>query len=154
MQLAVLTDNNPNDKTLLLTKGTCLIKIEKMEEALVCLNEYSKYFPNDQCCLVLKARAFKFINRFAEAIKCFDEALSREINQENRYNLYLAKIESLNYSNQIIKLLDCLELAIKDCPQHKDKILKERKKYLLWLTKPPVLISAEFVRSSLLGLSS
>jgi len=95
--------------TLLLSKSQTLLKLDKPEASLGCVDEVLAYDPGNADALVKKGVALERLQRFAEAIQCYDRAIA----QDNSTTMaYLYKGSLLNRTERYGEALACYEQAL------------------------------------------
>jgi tetratricopeptide (TPR) repeat protein len=102
------------DKTgmidLLVSKSQTLVKLDKPEAALACLDEVLALDPGHADALVKKGAALERLQRFDEAIQCYDRAIA----QDNSMTMaYLCKGGVFNRMERYSEALACYEQALK-----------------------------------------
>jgi tetratricopeptide (TPR) repeat protein len=116
------TDSSPGeipppvapDKTsvinLLLNKSQTLLKLDKPEASLECLEELLTFDPDNADALVKKGAALERLQRLDEAIQCYDRAIA----QDNSMTMaYLYKGSVLNRTERFGEALACYDQALK-----------------------------------------
>ena len=103
-----------SDKTnmikLLLSKSETLMKLDKTEAALDCLDEVLTLDPGNADALVKKGAALERLERIQEAIECYDRAIARD---SSMVMAYLYKAGLLNRMERHSEALACYEQALK-----------------------------------------
>jgi tetratricopeptide (TPR) repeat protein len=95
---------------VLLSKSQTLIKLDKPEAALGCLEEVLALDPGHTEALVKKGAALERLQRFDEAIQCYDRAIA----QDNSMTMaYLYKGGVFNRTERYSEALACYEQALK-----------------------------------------
>lgn len=95
---------------LLLNKGQTLLKLDKPEAALECLEELLTLDPANTDALLKKGAALERLQRLPEAIECYD----RVIAQDNTLTMaYLYKGAVFNRMERYSEALECYEQALK-----------------------------------------
>ncbi len=95
---------------LLLGKGQTLLKLDKAEEALECLDEVLEIDPANTDALIKKGAALERLQKLPEAIACYDLALSHD----NSITIaYLYKGSVFNRMEKYGEALECYEKALK-----------------------------------------
>jgi len=96
--------------TLLLNKCQTLLKLDKPEEAVGCLDEVLAIDPGNADALVKKGAALERLQRFTEAIEYYDRAIA----QDNSMTMaYLYKGGVFNRMERYSEALECYEQALK-----------------------------------------
>jgi tetratricopeptide (TPR) repeat protein len=96
--------------SLLLNKCQTLLKLDKPDEALDCLNQALAMDPGNADALLKKGAALERLQRFAEAIECYDRAIA----QDNSMTMaYLYKGGVFNRMERYSEALECYEQALK-----------------------------------------
>jgi tetratricopeptide (TPR) repeat protein len=97
--------------TLLLGKSQTLLKLDKAQASLGCLDEVLALDPGNTDALVKKGAALERLLRFDEAIQCYDRAIA----QDNSMTMaYLYKGSVLNRTDRHNEALACYEQALKN----------------------------------------
>jgi tetratricopeptide (TPR) repeat protein len=95
---------------LLLHKSQTLLKLDKPEAALDCLEEVLALDSSNTDALVKKGAALERLQRFDEAIQCYDRAIA----QDNSMTMaYLYKGGVFNRTERYSEALACYEQALK-----------------------------------------
>jgi tetratricopeptide (TPR) repeat protein len=95
---------------VLLSKSQTLIKLDKPEAALGCLEEVLALDPGHADALLKKGAALERLQRFDEAIQCYDRAIA----QDNSMTMaYLYKGGVFNRTERYSEALACYEQALK-----------------------------------------
>jgi tetratricopeptide (TPR) repeat protein len=95
---------------VLLSKSQTLLKLDKAEAALACLEEVLALDPGHADALVKKGAALERLQRFDEAIQCYDRAIA----QDNSMTMaYLYKGGVFNRTERYSEALACYEQALK-----------------------------------------
>lgn len=95
---------------VLLNKSQTLLKLDKPEAALSCLEEVLALDPVHTEALVKKGAALERLQRFDEAIQCYDRAIA----QDNSMTMaYLYKGGVFNRTERYSEALACYEQALK-----------------------------------------
>jgi len=95
---------------VLLNKSQTLLKLDKPEAALGCLEEALALDPGHTDALVKKGAALERLQRFDEAIQCYDRAIA----QDNSMTMaYLYKGGVFNRTERYSEALACYEQALK-----------------------------------------
>jgi tetratricopeptide (TPR) repeat protein len=95
---------------VLLNKSQTLLKLDKPEAALGCLEEALSLDPGHTDVLVKKGAALERLQRFDEAIQCYDRAIA----QDNSMTMaYLYKGGVFNRTERYSEALACYEQALK-----------------------------------------
>jgi tetratricopeptide (TPR) repeat protein len=104
----------PPDKasviSLLLHKSQTLLKLDKPEASLVCLDEVLTLDPANADALVKKGAALERLQRFDEAIQSYDRAIARD---NSMTMAYLYKASVLNRTERYSEALACYDQALK-----------------------------------------
>ena len=96
--------------SLLLSKSQTLLKLDKAEAALACLEEILAEEPGNTDALVKKGSALERLQRYDEAIQCYDRAIA----QDNSMTMaYLYKGGVFNRTERYSEALACYEQALK-----------------------------------------
>jgi tetratricopeptide (TPR) repeat protein len=110
-------ENSPraaSDKTntikLLLSKSQTLMKLDKPEAALECLDEVLTLDPGSADALVKKGSALERLQRIEEAIQCYDRAIAQD---SSMTMAYLYKAGLFNRMERHSEALACYEQALK-----------------------------------------
>jgi tetratricopeptide (TPR) repeat protein len=110
-------DNLPraaSDKTntiqLLFSKSQTLMKLDKAEAALDCLEEVLALDPGNAEALVKKGAALERLQRMPGAIECYDRAIAQD---SSMVMAYLYKAGLLNRMERHSEALACYEQALK-----------------------------------------
>jgi tetratricopeptide (TPR) repeat protein len=102
------------DKTdtikVLFSKSQTLMKLDKPEAALDCLDEILKIDPGNAEALVKKGAALERLQRTEGAIECYDRAIARD---STMIMAYLYKAGLLNRMERHSEALACYEQALK-----------------------------------------
>jgi tetratricopeptide (TPR) repeat protein len=102
------------DKTdtikVLLSKSQTLMKLDKTEAALDCLDEILTLDPGNAEALVKKGSALERLQRVQGAIECYDRAIARD---STMIMAYLYKAGLLNRMERHSEALACYEQALK-----------------------------------------
>jgi len=102
------------DKTntiqVLLNKSQTLMKLDKTEAALDCLDEVLSLDPGNADALVKKGAALERLQRIQGAIECYDRAIARD---SSMIMAYLYKAGLLNRMERHSEALACYEQALK-----------------------------------------
>ncbi len=102
------------DKTgminLLLSKSQTLLKLDKPEASLACLNDVLTLDPANADALVKKGAALERLQRFDEAIQCYDRAIAHD---DSMTMAYLYKASVLNRTERYGEALACYDQALK-----------------------------------------
>jgi tetratricopeptide (TPR) repeat protein len=102
------------DKTntikVLLSKSQTLMKLDKTEAALDCLEEVLTLDPGNADALVKKGAALERLQRIQGAIDCYDRAIARD---SSMIMAYLYKAGLLNRMERHSEALACYEQALK-----------------------------------------
>jgi tetratricopeptide (TPR) repeat protein len=96
--------------SMLLGKGQTLLKLDKAEAALDCLNEVLSIDPLNLDALIKKGAALERLSRFADAIACYDLAISHD---SSMTMAYLYKGAVFNRMERYSEALECYEQALK-----------------------------------------
>jgi tetratricopeptide (TPR) repeat protein len=95
---------------VLLSKSQTLLKLDKPEAALGCLEEVLALDSSNTDALVKKGAALERLQRFDEAIQCYDRAIA----QDNSMTMaYLYKGGVFNRTERYSEALACYEQALK-----------------------------------------
>jgi tetratricopeptide (TPR) repeat protein len=95
---------------LLLNKSQTLIKLDKTEAALDCLDEVLALDPGNADAMVKKGAALEHLQRIQEAIECYDRAIAQD---GSMVMAYLCKAGLLNRMERHSEALACYEQALK-----------------------------------------
>jgi tetratricopeptide (TPR) repeat protein len=96
--------------TMLLGKGQTLMKLDKPEDALGCLDEALALEPDNTDALIKKGAVLERLQRLPEAIDCYDRAIARD----NTITMaYLYKGAVFNRMERYSEALECYEQALK-----------------------------------------
>jgi tetratricopeptide (TPR) repeat protein len=95
---------------LLLGKGQTLLKLNRSEAALECLDEAIALDPGNAEAQVKKGAALERLQRFEEAIACYDHAIARD---DSMIMAYLHKGGVFNRLERHDEALACYEQALK-----------------------------------------
>jgi tetratricopeptide (TPR) repeat protein len=110
---APTTDSTPDtvgEINLLLNKSQTLLKLEKPEAALQCLDELLALHPENAQALINRGAALERLRRFDEAIACYDHALAQD---KSMTTAYLAKGGVYRRMERYDEALACYEAALK-----------------------------------------
>ena len=103
-----------SDKTnpikLLLDKSQTLLKLDKTEAALECLDEVLTLDPGNVDAMVKKGSALERLQRIPEAIECYDNAIAHD---SSMTMAYLCKAGLFNRLKRHSEALACYEQALK-----------------------------------------
>ena len=99
-----------NKVRTLLGKGPTLLKLDKAEEALFCLDEALSIDPSQLDALIKKGAALERLQRFPEAIACYDMAIAKD---GTMTMAYLYKGAVFNRLERYSEALECYEQALK-----------------------------------------
>jgi tetratricopeptide (TPR) repeat protein len=95
---------------VLLNKSQTLLKLDKPEAALGCLEEVLSLDPANTDAMVKKGAALERLQRFDEAVQCYDRAIA----QDNSMTMaYLYKGGVFNRTERYSEALACYEQALK-----------------------------------------
>ncbi|HTA31465.1 MAG TPA: tetratricopeptide repeat protein [Candidatus Cybelea sp.] len=95
---------------VLVSKSQTLLKLDKPEAALGCLEEALALDPDNTDAMVKKGAALERLQRFDEAIECYDRAIA----QDNSMTMaYLYKGGVFNRTERYTEALACYEQALK-----------------------------------------
>ncbi len=95
---------------LLLNKCQTLLRLDKPEEALGCLDEVLAMDPGNVEALVKKGAALERLQRLTEAIECYDRAIAQD---SSMTMAYLYKGGVFNRMERYSEALECYEQALK-----------------------------------------
>jgi tetratricopeptide (TPR) repeat protein len=95
---------------LLLNKSQTLLKLDKAEAALGCLEEVLALDSGNTDALVKKGAALERLQRFDEAIQCYDRAIAQD---SSMTMAYLYKGGVFNRTERYSEALACYEQALK-----------------------------------------
>ena len=95
---------------VLLSKSQTLIKLDRPEAALGCLEEVLALEPGNTDALVKKGAALERLQRFDEAIQCYDRAIAQD---SSMTMAYLYKGGVFNRTERYSEALACYEQALK-----------------------------------------
>ncbi len=96
--------------TLLLGKGQTLLRLDKIEMAIVCFDEVLAIEPHNTDALVKKGAAMERLQRLEEAIECFDRAIAVD---GSMTMAYLHKGGVFNRMERYAEALECYEKALR-----------------------------------------
>jgi tetratricopeptide (TPR) repeat protein len=96
--------------SLLLGKSQTLLKLDKPEAALACLDEVLALDPSRADALVKKGAALERLQRFEEALQCYDRAIAAD---NTMTMAYLCKGGMFNRLERYAEALACYEQALK-----------------------------------------
>ena len=96
--------------TLLLGKGQTLLRLDKIEMAVVCFDEVLAIEPLNTDALVKKGAALERLQRLDEAIQCFDRAIAVD---SSMTMAYLHKGGVFNRMERYAEALECYEKALR-----------------------------------------
>lgn len=99
-----------NTINLLISKSQTLMKLDKTEAALECLDEVLTLDPGNADALVKKGSALERLQRIPGAIECYDRAIARD---SSMIMAYLYKAGLLNRMERHSEALACYEQALK-----------------------------------------
>jgi tetratricopeptide (TPR) repeat protein len=102
--------DKPNTIKLLLNKSQTLMKLDKTEAALECLDEILTLDPGNADALVKKGSALERLQRIQEAIEYYDRAIAQD---SSMIMAYLSKAGLLNRMERHSEALACYEQALK-----------------------------------------
>jgi tetratricopeptide (TPR) repeat protein len=95
---------------VLLNKSQTLMKLDKPEAALECLDELLAQDPHNAQALVKRGAALERLQRFDEAIQCYDSAIAQD---DSMTMAYLSKGGVFNRLERYAEALACYEQALK-----------------------------------------
>jgi tetratricopeptide (TPR) repeat protein len=104
------TSNTASQIRTLLGKGQTLLKLDKPDDALDCLDELLSIDPGNQEALIKKGAALERLQRLPEAIACYDKVISMD---SSMTIAYLYKGAVFNRMERYSEALECYELALK-----------------------------------------
>jgi len=96
--------------TLLLGKGQTLLRLDKIDMAVVCFDEVLAIDPQNTDALVKKGAALERLQRLDEAIECFDRAIAVD---SSMTMAYLHKGGVFNRMERYAEALECYEKALR-----------------------------------------
>lgn len=96
--------------SLLLNKGQTLLKLDQVEEALVCFDEILAAHPGHAEALLGRGTALERLQRLTEAIECYDRAIASDASMTMAY---LHKGGVFNRMERYSEALECYEQALK-----------------------------------------
>jgi tetratricopeptide (TPR) repeat protein len=96
--------------SLLISKSQTLLKLDKAEAALGCLEEALTLDPANPDALVKKGAALERLRRLPEAIECYDRAIAQD---SSMTMAYLYKGSLFNRMERYSEALACYEQALK-----------------------------------------
>jgi len=96
--------------TLLLGKGQTLLRLDKIDMAIVCFDEVLAIDPQNTDALVKKGAALERLQRLDEAIECFDRAIAVD---NSMTMAYLHKGGVFNRMERYAEALECYEKALR-----------------------------------------
>jgi tetratricopeptide (TPR) repeat protein len=95
---------------LLISKSQTLMKLDKPEAALACLDEVLAFDSGHADAMVKKGAALERLQRFEEAIQCYDRAIAHD---DSMIMAYLCKGGLFNRMERYSEALACYEQALK-----------------------------------------
>jgi len=95
---------------VLLNKSQTLLKLDKPEAALECLDELLAREPGNAHALVKRGAALERLQRFDEAVQCYDAAIAQD---DSMTMAYLSKGGVFNRLERYAEALACYEQALK-----------------------------------------
>jgi len=95
---------------VLLSKSQTLLKLDKPEAALECLDELLAQDPDNAQALVKRGAALERLQRFDEAVQCYDAAIAQD---DSMTMAYLSKGGVFNRLERYAEALACYEQALK-----------------------------------------
>jgi tetratricopeptide (TPR) repeat protein len=105
-----LPEGSGSKVNMLLGKGQTLLKLDKAEAALDCLNEVLAIDPVNPDALIRKGAALERLSRFNEAVACYDQAIAHDASMTMAY-LYKGAV--FNRMERYSEALECYEQALK-----------------------------------------
>lgn len=103
------SEESGNTIDLLLSKSQTLIKLDKPQEALNCLDQILALDPDNADAMVKKGAAFERLQLLDQAIQCYDHAIARD---SSKTMAYLHKGGILNRLERHTEALACYEQAL------------------------------------------
>ncbi len=107
---ATATGKSSGMITLLLGKGQTLLRLDKIDMAIVCFDEVLAIDPQNTDALVKKGAALERLQRLDEAIECFDRAIAVD---SSMTMAYLHKGGVFNRLERYAEALECYEKALR-----------------------------------------
>jgi tetratricopeptide (TPR) repeat protein len=95
---------------VLFSKSQTLLKLDKPEAALACLDELLALDPGNVHALIRKGAALERLDRLDEAIECYDRAIAQD---KSMIMAYLRKGGIFNRMERYTEALACYEQALK-----------------------------------------
>jgi tetratricopeptide (TPR) repeat protein len=106
----MVVPNKTDAVSVLLSKCQTLLKLDKPEDALDCLDQALAMEPGNADALLKRGAALERLQRFTEAIECYDRAIA----QDNSMTMaYLYKGGVFNRMERYSEALECYEQALK-----------------------------------------